>query len=615
MKTINEFSWMIGGPQGSGVDSSANLFLRACAVAGLRAYGKREYHSNIIGEHSYFQVRVSEKYVYSHVDPVHLLMSFDKETAHVHSDEVVSGGYFFYDPQVTKLEELHFQDGVVKYEVPYKEILEEISAETGQPYGKVQIMKNVICVAISWALLGMDKSYLERALKGIFTGSKAKLVAMNMSVVDKAYKFVTPEMIEAFPHKLQPVDGAEPSLILSGTTACALGKLKAGCKFQSYYPITPASDESVYLESHPEYGVNVVQCEDEIAAMCMAVGASLTGTRSATSSSGPGFGLKAEGLGWAGINEVPVVVYNYQRGGPSTGLPTRHEQGDLLFSLFICHGEFPKIVVAPGDIAECFEYSFHAFNYADMFQTPVIMIPDKAQANNTMTIPVFDESKLVINRGKMATDEHLEELSKQEGFKGQFPRFDVDYDNPSKDPISMRAVPGQKHGIFWCTGDEHDKFGHISEDPATRIAMQTKRMSKLKLALETIPKEQQYTLYGPEDADITVVTWGSAKGPLLDAMPILASDGIKMNVLQIRLMSPFPAEDVTNILKKAKVKVGFEMNYTGQLAKLVALETGIQMDHQVSKFTGRPISETEAVSAIREIANQKTERVVLSYGR
>jgi 2-oxoglutarate/2-oxoacid ferredoxin oxidoreductase subunit alpha len=610
MEITNQFSWMIGGPQGTGVDSSATLFIRSCAVAGLNVYGKREYHSNIMGEHSYFQVRVSESPVHSHVDPVHLLASFDDETARIHAHEVVSGGYFFYDANVTKPETLDLAPGVITLALPYSRILEEVSAETGQPLAKLQIMKNTIAVAASLALTDFEIQYIEKALKGIFTGSKAKLVPMNMKVAEKAYAFIQEQGIkDQYGYRLKSLPSAPPRMIMNGSTAVALGKLKAGCRFQSYYPITPASDESTYLESHPEYGVNVVQCEDEIAAMCMAVGAALTGVRAATSSSGPGFGLKAEGLGWAGINEVPVVVFNYQRGGPSTGLPTRHEQGDLLYSLFIGHGEFPKIVVAPGDMTEMYMQTFNAFNYADQFQTPVIMICDKALANNTATIAPYDESQLKINRGKIATQEYLNELAAKPEYKGEFHRF-----AESEDGVSTRSLPGQENGIYWCTGDEHDTLGHISEDPDNRIMMHEKRMRKLPLASNTIPKNQQWELFGPEDAEITIVTWGSTKGPVLDAMPILQSDGVSMNVLQIKLMSPFPVEDVTRILNKAKVRIGVEQNFVGQLSKLVRMETGIKMDHMVVKYTGRPMSETEVVTALREIANKQSEKVVLHYG-
>ncbi|MEZ4574388.1 MAG: 2-oxoacid:acceptor oxidoreductase subunit alpha [Vampirovibrionales bacterium] len=610
MEIVNQFSWMIGGPQGTGVDSSANLFLRSCAVAGLYAYGKREYHSNIMGEHSYFNVRVSETPVHSHVDPVHLLVTFDDETARIHAKEVVANGYFMYDATKTDPATLDLDPSVKTIALPYNEILEEVAKETGQHINKLQIMKNTIAVAASFAVTQFELEYVERALKGIFTGRKAKLVPLNFQVAKRAYDYVVEQgVVEGFGWRIKPVEGAPPRLIMTGTTACALGKLKAGCKFQTYYPITPASDESVFLEGQSKYGINVVQTEDEIAAMCMAVGGGLTGVRSSTSTSGPGFGLMAEGIGWAAINEVPVVVFNYQRGGPSTGLPTRHEQGDLLFTLNICHGDIPRIVLAPGDMTESFEDAFYAFNFADRYQTPVFVLSDKCIGNNTITVDPFKEDHLKIDRGKLVSDEELAKLAEDESYTGQYPRF-----ANSDDHISPRPVPGQKHGLYWCTGDEHTELGHITEDPEIRIWMHDKRMKKMELAAKEIPQHMQYKLYGPEDADITLVCFGSTKGPIIDALPILHSDGISVNMLQIRLMAPFPTEAVTNILNKAKVKVGVEKNYSGQLAQVVRQQTGIKMDHMVLKWTGRPISETEMVQAVRDISKQKSEKVVLTYG-
>lgn len=611
MEIVNQFSWMIGGPQGTGVDSSATLFLRTCAVAGLSIFGKREYHSNIMGEHSYFHVRVSEAPVNSHIDPVHLLVTFDKETAHIHAHEVVPGGYFMYDATITDPATLDLQPGVKSFALPYAEILEEISKESGQPLAKLQIMKNTIAVAASLAMTGLEVTYIEKALKGIFTGKKAKLVASNYAVAIKAYDYVVKAGIAAdYPYRLKAIPSAPPRLLLNGTTACALGKLKAGCRFQTYYPITPASDESVFLEGRPEFGINVVQTEDEIAAVCMAVGGGVVGARSSTSTSGPGFGLMAEGIGWGGINEVPVVIFNYQRGGPSTGLPTRNEQGDLLFTLFIGHGDLPKIVTAPGDLTEAFEDSFHAFNYADRYQMPVFVLMDKAMANNTQTVELFNEDGMKIDRGKVVSDAELEKRAQADDFNGQYPRF-----ANSDDGISPRPYAGQKHGLYWLTGDEHTEYGHITEVPEIRLMMHDKRMRKLELIRKEIPLERQFSFYGPEEADLTIFSWGSTKGPILDAMPLLQSDGISVNFVQIRLMDPFPEEAVSKILARAKKTVCIESNYTGQLAKVIRMNTGYAMDHMVVKYTGRPPSETEIVAAVREIASKKTEKVVLTHGQ
>lgn len=610
-ETVNHFSWTIGGPQGSGVDSSANLFLRACAVAGLYCYGKREYHSTIKTSHSYTQVRVSENPINSHVDAVHLLTSYEKSAPMVHDHEIVAGGAFIYDPQVSNPEELNLNKDVQCVPLPYADILKQLAEELDMPLAKVQIMKNTIAVGATLAMVKFDLSYVERALQAIFDGKKDTIIKANFRAAELAYEHVKASGApEKFEYKLEARPERDPQLIMTGTTAVALGKLKAGCKFQTYYPITPASDESVFLEGMAaQYGINVVQCEDEISSACMAVGGAITGVRSATSTSCPGFGLMAEGIGWAAINEVPVVIFDYQRGGPATGLPTRHEQGDLLFSRFISHGNPPRIVIAPGTMNEYFEHAFESFNIADKYQTPVIVVTDKCLGNNTQSVPQFDESKLKIDRGNMMTNEKLAKLAESPEFKNQFKRFEF-----AEDGVSPRVVTGQPNGIFWMTGDEHDEYGHITEDPENRIKMLSKRAKKMETALKELPEHLKYTLHGDQDADVTVLTWGSTLGPLLDAMPILKSDGININILQVKLMAPFPVEEITEILTRAKTKIGFEMNHEGQLAMLTKMETGISMDTQVKKWTGRPISETEAIDAIRQAVKENAKEVVLTYG-
>ncbi|MBI4970645.1 MAG: 2-oxoacid:acceptor oxidoreductase subunit alpha [Candidatus Omnitrophica bacterium] len=606
MAIVNQLSWMIGGPQGTGVDSSANLFARTCVAAGLWIYGKREYHSNIIGEHSYFQVRASDKPVGSHIDPVYLLATFEDSTAQIHAHELIPGGAFIYDPLLTKPDTLKLPLEVLRIGIDFEKIIKELAAESGEDYLKLVIMKNTIAVGASLALLELDFQYLEKALAGMFTGKKAKLVPLNLKAAEKAKAMVAAEAIQKFRYKLKANPKTPERLMINGVQASALGKLKAGCKFQTYYPITPASDESVYLEGKPEFGMLVMQAEDEIASLQLAISAGLAGVRSSTSTSGPGFCLMVEGMGWAGINEVPVVIFSYQRGGPSTGLPTRHEQGDLLFTLDAGHGEFPRIVIAPGDMEESFYDAFWAFNYAERYQMPVIVLSDKSLANNTQSILPFDESKLLIDRGLLASPEAL---AKSAAAGGEFKRFAF-----TDDGISPRPLLGQKGGIYWNTGDEHDELGHICEDPENRIRMQTKRMKKLELALREIPESQQFKFFGDPGADTTIVTWGSAKPPVLDALPVLAAKGIKVNVLQIKMMSPFPKEAVSRMLSKAKTLIDIEMNYTGQLAKLVRQETGIHIPHTVLKWTGRPMSETEIVSAVTEIVQKKSGKVVLRYG-
>jgi len=404
-----------------------------------------------------------------------------------------------------------------------------------------------------------------------------------------------------------------------GTEAVALGKIVGGCRVQTYYPITPAADESEFIESHDNFSildgaeggktgsVLVTQTEDEIAAITMATGAALTGARSATSTSGPGFSLMVEGLGWAGINEVPVVITHYQRGGPATGLPTRHEQGDLKFVLSASHGEFPRIVLCSGDLVECFYDAIRVFNYAEKFQMPAIHLLDKSLANNSMTITPPRPDLIPIDRGKLVQGE------RHSGNGEEYQRFAF-----TDDGVSPRAVLGAPGYRFWNTGDEHNEMGHIEEDPDNRIRMMTKRMTKLETAAREIPEQEKLNFFksAKEQADITIVSWGSTKGPILDAMKLLERDGIGVEFLQVRLASPFPAEEVRERLSQVKLLVDIEQNYSGQMADLIAEKTRVEVKNRVVKFNGRPMSRDEVYLAIRQILAdpEANRRVVLTYG-
>jgi 2-oxoglutarate ferredoxin oxidoreductase subunit alpha len=350
--------------------------------------------------------------------------------------------------------------------------------------------------------------------------------------------------------------------------------------------------------------IAVVQSEDEIAAVTMAIGGGIAGARSSTSTSGPGFSLMAEGLGYAGINEVPVVVTLYSRGGPSTGLPTRHEQGDLRFALHAGHGEFPRLVLASGDHEEAFYDTVRAFNYAERYQTPVIHIVDKALANSDATMPRFDVNRVKIDRGLLLKGP----LTDAEN--GEIRRFQF-----ATNGISPRPPVGTKGGVYWQTGDEHDEVGHITEDPKLRDMMMEKRMGKIDLADEEIPMADRVNLFGAESADITLVSWGSTKGAILDAMEWLKDEGISVNFLQIRLINPFPTQYVKDVLSRTKKVVGIEMNYSGQLIGILRERTCIPIDQLVVKYNGRPMSCEEVYAAVKMISRgEAPKRVVLKAG-
>lgn len=600
-------SWLVGGPQGSGVDSAATLFARVCGSSGLWVFGQREFHSNIKGEHSYYQVRVSDRPIAAPTSRVDVVASFERETVVQHKHNLAPGGALLYDPKVVKEGDL---DGVENpIEVPYSELIDQVAKEFKQPASGLQIIKNVLCTASSFGLLGFDFGPIQAEIEKLFSGRRAKLAPMNVFAARVAYEATSKRKPEGFRFWLTPVDGTPGRVFINGVQAMGLGKLLAGCRLQTYYPITPAADESEFLESHPESDCAVVQCEDEIAAMAMAIGGALTGIRAATSTSGPGFDLKTEAMGWAGMNEVPVVIFNYQRGGPATGLPTRHEQGDLAQATHGGHGDYPRLVLGPADIADYLEFAFKSFNLADRYQTPVIVMADKAMANNTVTIEMPEYSRWRIDRGRLASQEDLR-AALENG--GRFKRFLF-----SPDGISPRPFPGVPGGIYWCTGDEHDEYGHITEDPANRDRMHAKRMLKEETALEEIPEADQVRFHGPRTAEITFVSWGSTKGAILEAIEILkAEHGLTANLLMVHLLRPFPAKLVTKHLQKARTTIAVEMNYSGQFENLLREFTGIALDHRIRKWNGRPMTVEEIVEAARKLARTRktAERVVLTHG-
>lgn len=632
-----DFSWLIGGPQGSGVETGANIFSRVCAEMGYRIFGKREFYSNIKGEHSYFVVRVSDEQIQSNVNDVTLMTSFDPETIFRHYEEVKEGGAIIYDSDLSDTstddvatldppfkERLHQaleqknkpftiagalevakENGVKLYPVSFRSILSNLAEETGNPKIKGLIrMFNVIGVSLSLGLVKMPPERLLAAVESVFE-RKPKVAKINKQAANYSYNYVTAEF-NNFVHQLPGIKKQPNTMLIQGHQGTALGKIACGCRFQSYYPITPASDESQYLESNEILPIiedrpgstAVTQTEDEISAVGMMIGAALTGVRSATSTSGPGFSLMAEGLGWAGKNEVPIVITIFQRSGPSTGLPTRHGQDDLLFAINAGHGEFPRIVYASGDIEESFYDTANCFNYSEIYQMPVIHLMDKFLASSIITCNRFDPNKISINRGKL-----LEKIDDDD-----YKRFEL-----TEDGISPRSKLGLKNGIFWNTGDENDEYGHITEDPIIRSKMMEKRLSRLDLILEEIPKEEQLVSYGIEE--ITIISWGSTKGPILDALTMLQKDGVSIGFIQIKLLHPFPKENLERLLEGTKTIVDVEANYVGQLSKIFKENLGRDVDFKILKYTGRGITCTEIYDTLKKIIDGTAKRrEVLMHG-
>ena len=631
-----DFSWLIGGPQGSGVDTAANIFSRVGAKLGYHVFGKREYHSNIKGLHSYFVVRLSDKKIRSNINGANIMVAYDAETMIRHGLEIFKDGAIIYDssivnttideiptlengyrerlseffnskgkePNVSSVLDLAKENGVKLYPISFRDTLSNIANELNNPkLSGMTRMFNVLGVSFSFGILKAPIEPLLEAIEDTFV-KKPSISDLNKNAANFSYNYASAKFSD-FQSSISKIDKESNTLLVQGHQGSALGKMVCGCRFQSYYPITPASDESEFLETHEILQVKedrpgstvIVQTEDEISAIGMAIGASLTGVRSATSTSGPGFSLMVETLGWAGINETPVVITLFQRSGPSTGIPTRHGQDDLLFAINAGHGEFPRIVYASGDVEDSFYDTGKCFNFADIFQVPVIHILDKFIASSVVTCKRFEPDLISIDRGKL-----LEKID------GDYKRF-----AHSPDGVSPRSKLGLENGVFWNTGDESDEYGHISEDPVNRIQMMDKRQTKVEQILSLIPKEDQAVAYGK--LDICIVSWGSPKGPILDAIEMHRNEGHEIGFIDIKLLHPFPTNYIKSLLKDSSIVIDIEANMTGQLASLIRENLLRDPDYYVLKYTGRPMTCIEIFDSLKKILEKKAEkRQVLLYG-
>ncbi|MGD0070833.1 MAG: 2-oxoacid:ferredoxin oxidoreductase subunit alpha [Candidatus Bathyarchaeia archaeon] len=638
---IESINWMAGGPQGSGVDTASTIFGRACGYGGLYVFGRREYHSNIKTMHSYFHQRVSKQPTLANISDVDLLAAFDAETVVRHVGEVVSEGGIIVDSSdlnVNVLKEIptfsedyknqiraymkennigeavsDFLDYVKKkniqvFPVPYMDLLKQIGeALKIEKVSMLSRMINVLTIGVSFALFKYDRKLVETAIKATF---HEKIADMNVTAVDYAYDYAEKNLnINNFKHKLETLDADEPRIFLTGNQAVAMGKVLGGCRVQTYYPITPAADESEYLESHEilktrkgDEAIIVIQTEDEIAAINSASGACLAGARAATSTSGPGFSLMAEGIGWAGNSEVPVVITLYQRGGPSTGQPTRHSQQDLRFAMHAGHGEFARIILASGDIKECFYDAAEVFNLAEKYQMPVIHLLDKAMANCSQTYPVFDYANIKIDRGEIVTEKELEGK--------EYKRFRF-----TETGVSPRAFLGTKNAVQWCTGDEHNESGNINEEPIVRRLMMEKRIKKLDLVDKEVPLEMKVNFFGDKDSENIVVSWGSPKGAIIEALNQLKDEGFSLGFIQVRMIHPLPSAYLKQMLEGKKRIIDIEDNITAQLGGIITQYTSIKPNFYILKYTGRPMMTTEVYQAIKAILTDKAlERQVLMLG-
>lgn len=587
---MTDLTIRIGGEAGMGLESSGAGFSQALTRGGLYVFGLADYYSRVRGGHNFFSIRVSRQPLYSHAEPVHLLLALDQETIRRHVDQIVEGGAVVYDESETLPDDLK-REHVQFYPIPLTALAKE--------RGGREIMRNTVAFGAAAGLLGFDVAYLESVIRDNFAPKGQKVIDANLKVAQAGVEASRPYRPD-YPFQIEAVADAPTRLILNGNEAFALGALAGGCRFVSAYPMTPGSPVLHWFAAHAEeYGAVTKHAEDEIAAINMAIGAAYVGARAMVPTSGGGFSLMVEALGLAGVSETPIVVYNAQRPGPATGLPTRSAQGDLLFMLHASQDEFPRFLLTPGTVEESFHAGWTSFNLAERYQTPALVASDHylAVAYRTIEQDSLDFDTVHIDRGALLTKEELD------GLDEPYKRFKV-----TESGVSPRAVPGHPNAVWTTTGNEHDEYGAVNEDADNRIAQVDKRARKMKNAVQDIPQPARY---GPEDAETTLLGWGSTYGPLREAVDRLnAENPRRANMLHFSALEPFPVQAVEQALAQVKRAVVVEGNSTGQFETLLRARlpvrirtqtgTGRSVDGVIRKYDGRAFTPAYIVRHLTE---------------
>lgn len=575
---ISQLSWKIGGQQGEGLESTDRIFSTVLNRLGYYLYGYRHFSSRIKGGHTNNKIRISTLPIRAIADDLDILVAFDQESIDLNAAELRDDGVIIADAKFKPTVPNNIAAQLLA--VPLTAIAEELGTA---------LMKNMVAAGASAELLNLPLDAFKHVIDEVFGRKGKSIVDKNIEAVLRGAAFVRSEIGGDGGYKLEPADGEE-RLFMIGNDAIGLGALAAGCRFMPAYPITPASEIMEYLISRlPKFGGTVIQTEDEISAVTMAIGAAYGGVRAMTASAGPGLSLMTEAIGLAGMTETPVVIVDTQRGGPSTGLPTKQEQSDLHAVIYGTHGEIPKIVLAPSTVEECFYDTIEAFNLAEQYQCPVILVTDLQLSLGRQTSENLDFNQVNIQRGHIVDQPKLAEDGKL------FKRYEV-----TESGISPRVFAGKKNGIHHVTGVEHDEEGRPSEEASNRKIMMDKRMRKLQnLVVTDAIKTDDVTHDRP---DLLLIGLGSTGGTITEARDQLQAAGMKTNQVTVRLLHPFPTTQLTPYVQQAKKIVVVENNATGQLAQLIQLHLGEKNKvNNLLKYDGNPFLPDEVVQYCKEL--------------
>ncbi len=574
---MTDFSLIIGGEAGFGIMTTGAIFSRIASRMGYHVFDYVEYPSLIRGGHNAYEVHLSEEETGTLLPTVNLLVCLNEETYNRHKNKLTNSSMVIYDQEEFNIVEDH-----PKITVPFGKIITDLKGQT--------VMKNTIAIGAILAVLGADLVNLNQILEKQFAKKGESVVNFNKQFAEMGFNHVKTNFASLIkPLMIKKV--SEEKLVLSGNESFSLGAAIADCRLYAAYPMTPSSSVLTTLAGwQKQTGMVVRHSEDEIAAINTAIGASFAGVRSAVGTSGGGFALMVESVSLAGITEIPLVIFIAQRPGPATGMPTWTEQGDLLFAIHAGHGEFPKIVMAPGDISEILTMTTDAFNLADIYQLPVIILSDMyfSESHRTLTKNFADSviSGYKINKGK--TVEGSELIVHGSLYK----RYQI-----TEDGISPRLFPGTKGVYYQANSYEHTEDGHTTESSTARKEQVDKRNRKWQSFLKNHFKPPK--VYGDLDKSDTVfVGWGSTKWPVMEAQRILGKRGIESAFIHFTYVFPLDSEKVVSVFKDNKKYILIENNSQGQFGKLLRMETGIDIQEKILRYDGRMITPEDIINKL-----------------
>jgi len=571
---ISDITIRIGGQAGQGMQSIGFTMGKTFTRQGRYVFINQDVESRIRGGHSYVQLRVSNEPIYGISADVDILIALDKATIAEDMPDLAHDGVMIFDGEKTDFR----SDSPNHLSIPLEQVATEV--------GKSKITVNTVALGAAFALIGSDLKPLLARFEEQFDHKGQEVIENNKKSASAGYEYVLKNYKGSHPYRFTSPQTEKKKMLISGSESIALGAICSGLKFYAGYPMSPSTGVMEFIASVADkYNIIVEPAEDEIAAINMAIGASFAGARAMTATSGGGFCLMVEGLGLAGMTETPVVVLVAQRPGPATGLPTRTEQADLQFVIHASHGEFPRAVFAPGHAEQAFYAMKKAFNMADTFQAPVIILGDQHLNDSYFTIDHLDLDSIAIKRGHIVSDDAIESVQDYKRYAW------------SDSGISPRILPGLSEAVVYADSDEHTEVGHITESADIRVQMMKKRMCKMDGMLgEIAPPE----VYGSIEANVILLGWGSTFGAVREAVDVMNKSGIQACMVHFSEIYPLPIKSFIGTLSKNAKIFAVENNYTGQFARLFSSEAGLPVFHNIVKYDGRPFSAHEIVSQVTD---------------